>query len=181
MKEWTWLLPGFAWIVMLVVLSSMGGCGQPVTEVITDEEAMVIGDRYEQARNEVNLDILNEIYHPDVVVHNCSQPEDILGLDALKDQYAVSHTALPDLRITLDEMIVKDDKIVWTWTFSGTNTGPFGELPATGKKIQFAGVAIDRITDGKIAEEWIYFNVLELYQQLGFKVVPGELRSEKMP
>ena len=179
MKKWTWFLSAFVWMVMLVVLSGMGGCGQPVTDVITEDEAMVIGDRYEQARNEVNLDILNEIYHPDVVVHDCSQPEDILGLDALKNQYTVSHTALPDLRITIDEMIVKGDKIVWIWTFSGTNTGSFGELPATGKKIQFAGVAIDRIVDGKIAEEWVYFNLLDLYQQLGFKVVPAETKSEK--
>ncbi len=33
-------------------------------------------------------------------------------------------------------------------------------------------IAIDRIVAGKIAEEWVYFNVLDILQPLGFTLAP---------
>ena len=166
-------------ILLVILLFFTFGCQQKVEEGITEEEAKAIGDVYVRARNEVNLALLDEIYAPDVVVHDCSSPEDIIGLKALKEYYSYTHKALPDLFATIDETIVKGDKIVWVWTFSATNTGPFhtplGDIPATGKKVQFSGVAIDRVDEGKLVEEWVYFNVLQVLQQLGFTITPPQL------
>jgi steroid delta-isomerase-like uncharacterized protein len=165
-------------IIPLVSLLCFTFCCQKGEEGITDEEAKAIGDIYAKARNEVNLALLDEIYAPDVLVHDCSSPEDIVGLDALKEYYSYTHKAFPDLQATMDETIVKGEKIIWVWTFSATNTGPFhtpmGDIPATGKKVQFSGVAIDRVDEGKLVEEWVYFNVLQVLQQLGFTIAPPE-------
>jgi predicted ester cyclase len=49
---------------------------------------------------------------------------------------------------------------------------PLGEIPPTGKSFRFSGVAVDRIVEGKIAEEWVYFNVPDILQPLGFRLVP---------
>jgi steroid delta-isomerase-like uncharacterized protein len=166
-------------IIPLVILFCFTfSCQEQAEEGITEEEAIAIGDVYVKARNEVNLALLDEIYAPDVVVHDCSSPEDIIGLEALKKYYSYTHRALPDLYATIDETIVKGDKIVWVWTFSATNTGPFhtplGDIPATGRKVQFSGVAIDRVDEGKLVEEWVYFNVLQVLQQLGFTITPPQ-------
>jgi steroid delta-isomerase-like uncharacterized protein len=143
---------------------------------ITEEEAKTIGDWYLKARNEANLVLLDKIYSPEVVVHDPSRPESIVGLEALKSQYKDTHTAIPDVKFSLDDMYLKGDKIVWIFTMSGTITGPihtpFGELPPTGKTFRFSGVAIDRIIEGKIAEEWVYFNVLDILQPMGFTLAP---------
>jgi predicted ester cyclase len=48
------------------------------------------------------------------------------------------------------------------------------ELPATGKKIHMSGIYIYLIANGKIAEEWTYFNLLSYYQQLGFTLTPPQ-------
>lgn len=176
MKNWRPLFTKVLLIGFLILFCFSFSCRQQGEVAITEEEAKAIGDTYFRARSEVNLDLLDEIYTPDAVIHDCSQPEDIVGLEALKSQYRYSHRALPDFQITLDEMIVKGDRIVWTWTVTGTNTGPFhtplGDLPPTGKEVKFTGVAIDRVVEGKIVEEWVYFNVLELLQQLGFGITP---------
>jgi len=168
----------FTIIPLVFLLCFTFGCLQQVEEGITEEEGKAIGDTYVKARNEVNLALLDEIYAPDVVVHDCSSPEDIVGLDALKEYYSYTHKAFPDLHAVLDETIVKGDKIIWVWTFSGTNTGsfytPLGDIPATEKKVQFSGVAIDRVYEGKIVEEWVYFNVLQVLQQLGFTLTPPQ-------
>jgi len=142
------------------------------------EEAKAIGDTYAKARNEVNLSLLDEIYDKNVVIHDCSTPEDIVGLDALKKYYSYTHKAFPDLHAAIDETIVKDDNIIWKWTFAATHTGPFhtplGDIPATGNKVQFSGIVIESVKGGKIFEEWVYFNVLDVLMQLGFTLNPPQ-------
>jgi steroid delta-isomerase-like uncharacterized protein len=179
MKKLSMILP------MVILLCFTFGC-QQVEEGITEEEAKAMGDVYANARNEVNLALLDEIYAPDVVVHDCSSPEDIIGLEALKEYYSYTHKAMPDLHATIDEIIVKGDKIIWVWTFTATHTGPFhtplGDIPPTGNKVHFSGVAIDRVDQGKMVEEWVYFNVLDVLMQLGFTLnppQPPELPEEK--
>ena len=166
-------------IVSLVfLLCLIFSCKKQVEEGITEEEAKAIHDLYVEARNTVNLDLLDEILKEDIVVHDSGYPEDLVGLDALKEYYSHTHKAFPDLHATIDEIIVKGDKIICVWTFSGTNTGSLhtalGDMPATGNKVQFSGVVIDRVEEGKMVEEWVYFNVLHLLQQLGFTLTPPQ-------
>jgi len=169
-------------VSLVLVLCFAFGCQKQVREevpaAITEEEAKIMAKKYVESRNTVNLALLNEIYDPGVLVHDCSAPEDITGLDSLKEYYSNTHRALPDLNATIDEMIVKGDKIVWRWTFTGTHSGlfhtPMGDIPATGRKVKFAGVAIDRIDRGKAVEEWVYFNVLDFLFQLGFSIAPPQ-------
>ena len=59
-----------------------------------------------------------------------------------------------------------------TLTLTGTNTGPREGQPATGKKIRLSGVTISRIVNGKIAEEWLYYNAAAFLTQLGFTITP---------
>jgi steroid delta-isomerase-like uncharacterized protein len=173
-------LSQLAIIVPLAVLLCLGcSCQKKVKEGITESEAKAIGDWYIKARNEVNLALLEKIYSPEVVVHDPSRPESIDGLEALKSQYRDTHTAIPDVKFSLDDFYLKGDKMVWVFTMSGTVTGPihtpFGDLPPTGKTFRFSGVAVDRIVEGKIAEEWVYFNVLDILQPMGFSLTPPQL------
>jgi steroid delta-isomerase-like uncharacterized protein len=153
-------------------------CQQQVEEGVNEEEAQAIHNRYLEARNTVNLDLLNEIIAENVVVHDPNMPQDIIGLDALKEYYSNNHATISDFRMTIDDMIVKGNRTVTVWTLTGINTGPihtpFGDIPATGNNIQFSGVAIDLIDEGKIVEEWVYFNVLEVMLQFGFTIVPSQ-------
>jgi steroid delta-isomerase-like uncharacterized protein len=169
-------------LVIIVFLAMLLGaalsCQKKVKGGITEDEAKTIGDWYLKARNEANLALLDNIYSPEVIVHDPSRPEGIVGLEALKSQYKDTHTAIPDVKFSLDDMYVKGDKLAWIFTMSGTITGPFrtpfGELPPTGKTFRFSGVAVDRIVEGKIAEEWVYFNVLDILQPMGFTLAPPQ-------
>ncbi len=145
-------------------------------------QARTIGDWYVKARNEANLSLLDTIYRPDVTVHDPGMPQEIRGLAALKSQYANTHAAVPDLRFSLDELYVSGDRVAWVFTMSGTVTRPFrspvGELPPTGKHFRLSGVAVDRLVDGMIAEEWLYYNLLELLVALGFVLAPPQFAPQ---
>jgi predicted ester cyclase len=147
-----------------------------MSSLLTEEQAKTIGDWYLKARNEANLSLLKKIFSPDVLIHDPSRPDGIHGLDELIAQYSTTHSAVRDLKFSLDDMYIKGDRIVWIFTMSGTITGPFrtpmGEIPPTGNAIRLTGAAVDRIVGGKIAEEWVYFNILEILQPMGFSLVP---------
>lgn len=39
-------------------------------------------------------------------------------------------------------------------TYSGTNEGPFRELPATGRRMSVSGIDVFRFAGGKVVQHW---------------------------
>ena len=105
--------------------------------------------------------------------------KDFAGLDAQKDLVTQNRTSFPDLRLTIDETIVMGDTIAMRWTLSGTNNGPIGEIPATGNKVQFPGVSVVHMANGKAVEIWDVYNQLDIMEQLGFTVAPRKKTEQK--
>jgi len=147
-------------------------------EAMTEEEMKARVERDLEILNAGNLALVDELYAPEFVSHNYATNEEQVGLDALKEGITSMRTTLPDINVTYDEIIIMGDKTVTRWTMTGTNTGPLraseGELPPTGKKIRLSGVTISRRVNEKIAEEWIYFNVLDMLIQLGWTITPPQ-------
>ena len=61
--------------------------------------------------------------------------------------------------------------VVARWTFSRTNSGNLGEMPATNKRINVEAMISASIAAGKIAEGWVVYDCMGMMQQMG--VVPG--------
>lgn len=57
-----------------------------------------------------------------------------------------------------------------TWTWQGTQEGPYNGLPATGKKVDIDGVTVAKLHGTKIKELIFYFDTYAYLAQLG--VVP---------
>jgi hypothetical protein len=89
------------------------------------------------------------------------------SLDSLKNQMTEFRTAYPDMKVVLDESYYLDGQSFHFWTFTGTNTGP-GAAPPTGKSVKVTGSTRLRYKDGKIAEEIVYFDALDMQTQLGY-------------
>jgi predicted ester cyclase len=90
----------------------------------------------------------------------------------LKAFYKGSHVGFPDFKITFETILVSGDNIIDRWTITGTHTGLLQGIPPTGKPVRFSGLGIDRVAKGKIVEQWVYWNLLDLLQQIGFSLVP---------
>jgi len=73
--------------------------------------------------------------------------------------------------VVLDENYHTQDRSFHLWTFTGTNTGP-GAAPSTGKSVKLNGATFIRYQDGKIAEERVYFDVLDWQKQPGYTMTP---------
>lgn len=78
----------------------------------------------------------------------------------------------PDARWTIEDQFAEQNRVVTRWIFSGTHTGTFVGIDATGKPLHSSGISIHRIVAGKIAEEWVEWDTLGTMQQWG--LVPME-------
>jgi predicted ester cyclase len=64
-------------------------------------------------------------------------------------------------------MVAEEDKVAIFLTMTGTNSGPFGNLPPSNKRVKFNGVDIVRIKDGKAFERWGISDDLSMMTQMG--------------
>jgi len=89
----------------------------------------------------------------------------------------VFFTAFPDLKTNLEQAYVQDGKASILWSTEGTNTGIFGEVPPTGKKMKINGMTQMYFNEkGKLYREDVYFNELDMLQQLGYTLIPPVLK-----
>ena len=89
----------------------------------------------------------------------------------------VFFTAFPDLRLTLEQTFVQRGHAFLLWHTEGTNTGTFGEVGPTGKKVKINGMSelyFDQT--GRLCREIVYYNELDLLQQLGYALSPPVLQ-----
>jgi predicted ester cyclase len=75
---------------------------------------------------------------------------------------------VPSYQDSLSNMIADGDRVAYISTMTGTQTGPMGNLPASGKSFTLVNIIIQRLEDGKIAETWISWDNVAFLSQLGF-------------
>ncbi len=83
-----------------------------------------------------------------------------------------------DLTMTVWNRVECADPGFSEWTMTGTHTGSFtlqdGDLAgASGRRITVRGCGACHAKDGLVVAHRDYFDLLELYSQLGFSLVPG--------
>lgn len=121
----------------------------------------------EEIFNGGRLEVADELVTRDFVGHDPALPEPLLGPAGLKAQAAGYRSAFPDLRITIEDEIAEGDRVVTRWIARGTHEAELFGIPATGKQTTATGITIDRIVDGRIAEQWNNWDTFGLLQQLG--------------
>lgn len=82
-------------------------------------------------------------------------------------------TAIPDMTFTHELVAVAGNKTLTKWTTKGTNTGMFGDQPATGKPSVTNGFTILTYNDdAKAISEEAYFDQLSYLQAWGYTLTP---------
>jgi predicted SnoaL-like aldol condensation-catalyzing enzyme len=83
----------------------------------------------EEIFNEGNLDLAEELFAPDYVLHDPSLPEDLHGPEGLKQHAAMNLGAFPDARVTVEDQIAEGEMVVTRWTATGAHTGELLGIP----------------------------------------------------
>jgi predicted ester cyclase len=81
---------------------------------------------------------------------------DMSGPEGVKGAVTWLRTAFPDLRFEINELVSDGDQVAVRWTASGTHLGPFDDLKATGRRVEWTGSDWLRLRGGRIIEVWAF-------------------------
>ncbi|MBL0889806.1 MAG: ester cyclase [Gemmatimonadaceae bacterium] len=90
-----------------------------------------------------------------------------LSREGFKERLLTSRAAFPDLRFEIAETIAEGDRVAIAWRMVGTQTGPMGPLPPTGRSIAVQGMTVYYFRSGRIAGHRQVVDRLAVAQQLG--------------
>ena len=134
----------------------------------------IVEEHYRYGNNH-DLEADKHLFSPDVVTV-------FPGMEPMhsRDQFlAVEQaffTALPDMQLRLTSIVESGNRAIAEGVLAGTHTGPLatpgGEIPPTGKSVEFSFADAFVIENGKVTEHRIYFDQLTLMRQLG--LMPSE-------
>ena len=116
-----------------------------------------------------NLDVMDETCSPAYAAEH-------------KRWQSMERAAFPDKDFTIENVLAEGDKVLLRWTVRGTHLGefwtPVGTALPTGKRIMLTSMALYRLDEGKIVEEWNVHDWLDLLLQFGAEVkLPGPVKG----
>lgn len=138
---------------------------------LQEQNKAVAKSAFEEILSNGHFELADQLYARDFVNHGIRRDASLE-----EDQAALKgwHQAFSDVVVEPRKLIAEGDLVTVYWVARGTNTGTGNGLPATGKKVELAGITIWRIADGKIKEEWSAFDQLSMMRQLG--LLPPETK-----
>jgi len=162
-------------LLLAVVFSCVNGCSdrgrqqelsvlKAGRELLEANRALVLR-AHEEVWNNGNLVVVDELYSAEYVAH-WAYGEDS-NREGLKAMVAEARAAFPDMREDIVHVVAEGDLVVSHFVSSGTFTGEMNGLQPSGKRISRPEIAVHRIADGKIVEQWTVSDQLSLMKQLG--------------
>ncbi len=124
--------------------------------------------KFTEAANAADWDELAEIVADDFTRHSAATAgPPVTSRDEFIQLQKTFLISFPDQHVRLEKLVAEGDLVAALAIYSGTQTGPLGEFPATGRNVQAPFLAIFRIESGRIAELWLEWDNITMLSQLG--------------
>jgi steroid delta-isomerase-like uncharacterized protein len=130
-----------------------------------DEVRAAVRRFFDEVWNRGNVGETEAFLAPGFVSHNTLHVR-IVGPREYGGAVTDYRRAFPDLRTTLEDVLVDGDRVVVRGTDRGTHRGDFMGFPASGREVTTTWIAIFRMEDGKAAGGWLEADAASLRDQL---------------
>jgi len=145
-----------------------------ITNQPSAEETLVLS-YFHDVLDGGKVDLVENMFQPDYVIHFASgDVKGAAGLHAMVERRVASFSRFAT---EVHDIFESGDKVVVRLTHRGTGAGNvrsrIGTHDVSGKSVTWDAIVIFRMKNGKIAEEWVFSNDLDLYRQLGLFKDPG--------
>jgi predicted ester cyclase len=84
------------------------------------------------------------------------------GIDGAKNSVLETKKAFPDWKEEIVDIIVQEDKVVTRYHSTGTQLGSWDGIDSTGNKVDIYEASIYRLENGKIVEQWGFWDEINL-------------------
>jgi steroid delta-isomerase-like uncharacterized protein len=138
-------------------------------------EPLAVAKAMIDAINERNLDALDDLVAADVRRHCAATPDaKVTNLAEFKAFLESDFAAVPDSVITVDVIFGNDEYVAMRAIYAGTQSGPMGPFPPSGKRFELPYIGILEFEEGKIAQIWVEWDNLYALTQLGHIDLAGK-------
>ena len=110
---------------------------------------------------------IDAIFTADAIYEDVAGGQIVRGKEAIKQLQRAAYAWAPDFRVAMKSLVIGDDTAATEWVSEGIQTGPVGDLSASGNSFQLRGASILTFRDGKIAKVTDYYDMASFLRQLG--------------
>ena len=122
---------------------------------------------FEEVWNKGRESAIDEMAEPNAIAHGLGEDGgDVVGLENFKLFFRRFQAALSDIHVKVEDVVTEGDRTVARVKVTAKHTGESLGIPAKGNKVEFSGVSIARLKDGRIAEAWNHFDFPTMYKQM---------------
>ena len=136
-----------------------------MTTSIEERNKQVVRDYFEKYWNHKDLDGAAELIKDDYNWHLEGGMEK--GLEGWRKGVAAYFEVWPDCHWEVRQIVAEGDLVCVRCVWTGTHSGEWMGVPASGKKIKVANVDVYRLEDGKFAEHWDVMDAMSIFKQIG--------------
>jgi predicted ester cyclase len=144
----------------------------------TESNKEIVRCYFEEALDKRNLDVLDEIVATDCIIHRPEASEPIRGLEDFKRALERILNVYSEFTTKIHDLIAEEDRVACRLSHRAVNrddwTSRLGKHSVAGKTVTWQAIAIFRIRDRKIAEEWVCRDELGMLIELGVLNRRGE-------
>jgi steroid delta-isomerase-like uncharacterized protein len=123
-----------------------------------------LAETYVTMLNTHNPDLVDQFEAPDYINHNAFVAD---GREANRQFWHAFFVALPDVSVSMEDLVIAGDRVVGRFVYRGTHAGDFMGIPASGSAVEMRSIDIWRVKDGMFVEHWDELNTLQVLQQMG--------------
>lgn len=135
------------------------------------DASLIVYRYFDELMNDGDFSVVNDIFTEDCQLSITTIPLPVRGIEGVRGFATTLRGGFPNIRFTVDHLIVDGDKVLANWRITGTHQGEFLGIPPTGHIIQDHGNDVFHLRDGKITRVWVNEDSLGLMRQLG--ALPG--------
>jgi len=136
---------------------------------MSEQNKSILQRWFDEVWNKGNSEAISELITDDVKIHGLTDVggSPVTTAAEFREYHAQLRTAFPDIRVTIDDIFAESDKVVARCSIEASHTGEMHGIAPTNSPVDFTGMAIVRVKNGKIVEAWNSFDFLKMSRQMG--------------
>lgn len=164
-------------LIVALFMFSLSACTRSDVGFEEERNKKIVLRTHEEIWSTGDIALLDELYAPDFVCHWSSGLE-TRGVEELKKIILTVRADMPDYRENIEQIIAEGNLVATYFLSHGTFTGNIQGISQKNKKMALQEMAIYRIVQGKVVEQWLMANNLLLMQQYGLELRPIQSYTE---
>ncbi len=135
---------------------------------MSDENRALIHRWFEEVWNKGRAEAIDELFADDGIANGLADESGapLRGPSGFKPFFQKFRDAFPDVEVIVEDTVVEGDKVAARCRVRATHKGEGLGFAATNNPVEFTGITIVRIKDGKIAEAWNNFDFMSMSRQI---------------